>query len=881
MSTKKRTKKQKKTKLTNITKAIGRDDLRRALVRRARARKSSLIHDQAVPAHLCVSPRTDEQCPSVSASTAPSLSPFVIDLSRILPTPNEILEEDARINLNFLPLIDTRVLDAQPEEPQETLTLTPEDIASQIAQDLHWSPCPYKHTVSFSSIRTDRITKLNESIPKGIFVPKTPPENILSYFDLPETEEASADEEDVDESELIELDGAEFQLPELMTEKKWKWHFPTMQPWMRTVGAFVMISFVFVLPLHAMRVVGKLTDAKTKIETTSQSAFSLLQAGTQEAIAQDATNARISFFRATERFGQAAQTIEELGAGTSLLLSALPSRTIKTGKALLAAGEALSIAGHRMTEAVTEIEKAVDPTPVSHIRLLQAYLTSALPYLTEADTRLRAINDEDIPKREREVFLDVKQKLPPLIASLNTFEELSSLALTMLGAQESKRYLLIFQNNTEIRPTGGFMGSFAEVKIRNGILEHLSVPDGGTYDLQGVLRISRVGPQPLQLLKARWEFQDANWFADFPTSAQQILEFYQDAGGPSVDGVIAINATFVAELIGLLGPIEMAAYGRIIDQENFLFETQKIVEQEYDRTENKPKAFIGDLAPKLIERVLEGNGELFLAIADRLGEGLSQKDIQLFFTDETLERQIRAYGWGGAIVQSEKDYLMVVNANLGGGKTDGIIEEDVHMNVNIEKDGSIINTVTITRTHHGIEGALFTGVNNVNYVRLYVPKGSQLIDAKGFSIPDRRLFEIPDEGWVIDDEIAYQAASFSRHQESGTDVYEEQGKTVFGNWIQTAPGASSEISFTYRLPFSINDKPTGWMDRMKSAFGLNTVKPYALIVQKQSGVIDRQTTVSIHLPPSVESLWQSFEGTEAHLNNVTDGFVAMLLPYSL
>ncbi len=813
------------------------------------------------------------------------LSPFVVNLQQTLPTPQEILEEGACIHLNLLDRSLTRTVPAF-VSPKNALTLDQTDIRSQLDEDFEsqkperWvlgkklNGLKNEHEVFWSHASIHLPSQKTISLES--FLPKQIPEDIFSFVDLPETEEG-------EESELVELS----ELTQQIVEEQLIIDLPRprLKPWapvpsfLRPVGAFVLISFIFVLPLHAMNLVTNLRQTKSEVETVSKEAFSYLQTGANAAMEKEADGAGNAFLRAGERFSHAQKTISELGLGASIVLSTIPTtqKNLSAAEDLLSAGEHLTIAGSRVAEALDALTREVNPTPVSRLRILQSYLRSIVPHLAQANDLLSHIKPDLIPQAERETFSAVQQRLPALITSLSQFDELSELTAHILGADSTQRYLLIFQNNTEIRPTGGFMGSFAEVKVRNGVLEQMEIPGGGTYDLQGLLRQSRVAPGPLQLLSARWEFQDANWFADFPTSARQIIEFYQDAGGPSVDGVIAINATYVADLIGLLGPIEMEAYDRTIDAENFLFEAQKIVELEYDRKENKPKQFIGDLAPKLVQRALEGESEQFLTLIDHLSKGLSQKDIQLYFVDETVQRPILENGWGGAIIQTAQDYLMAVNTNLGGGKTDGVIEEKMDVHVSIEPDGSIVNTVTLSRTHHGIPGVVFTGVNNVDYLRLYVPKGSELLDANGFDIPDERLFETPSEEWLVDPDLEFAAVTHLKHEASATDIYEENGKTVFGNWMQTPPGSTSQVEFTYRLPFNVLDEKNDWSDRLKSLMQIDKTHPYTLTIQKQSGVLDRTTTVSVSLPENLKSVWQSLEGSMFSFENKTDGFFGMLL----
>jgi hypothetical protein len=497
--------------------------------------------------------------------------------------------------------------------------------------------------------------------------------------------------------------------------------------------------------------------------------------------------------------------------------------------------------------------------------------------LEAAQNALSKVNFVVIPEEHQATLNKVQTAIQALLVTIDEFESFSDLVRELLGADGTRRYLVVFQNNTEIRPTGGFIGSFAEIKVRDGVMEHLHVPGGGSYDLQGTLQQNLRAPEPLQLLTARWEFQDGNWFPDFPTSARQLMQFYQNAGGPSVDGVLAVNATFVSQLIGLLGPIDMPDYHRVITHDNFIFEAQKIAEYEYDKTQNTPKAFIGDLAPLLMERTIEKTSKDFLAVMDSLNKGLVTKDLQLYLVDQDLERLILKHGWGGEIKQTDADYLMVVDTNLGGGKTDGVIEQNVDLRVEIADDGTITNTLTISRTHLGIQGLLFTGVNNVDFLRVYVPKGSTLLDATGFSIPDQSLFDVPDDTWSIDDDLAYGLLTTTIDPKSGTRVSEEHGKAVFGNWVQTMPGSTSTVTLRYRLPFTVNALESNILASLQSLVGLPQTETYSLLVQKQSGVLDRTTRIHITLPEELKIIWASHDPTTAELTNQTDALFALIL----
>ncbi len=867
--------------------------LKRSIKRKQKQNSVSHLFDHSLPNnisfHGIIKPNNNNTKANVHGHDDITLSPFILELRQNPTTPEELLDDDGYqdIQLNFL---NERLLETNCKENiQDDLTLSAHEASNQISDNGFQNAverqkqefAPIKKTTEFSIPLS--ITGTSSSFSIKEFEPKALPKNYETYFDLPETE--SEEEEMVEEENLVLLKQYLNQEEEEEQSAKWfpKFSFSISMPqgWHKTIGAFVAISFIFVLPIHAMNVFDQLRELKGESETIGKNAISALESGASATLDQNTSGALSSFSQAVSEFNKAENSIDNLGGTTSLLLASLPQtkKSYKTAESLVATGKSLSLAGERISEGLLAIEQNVNPTPASHLELLEVYLRAAYPHLVSANDSLKKVDLDVVPENQQEILKELKSKLPLLVSSSEEFLSLFETIKTIVGANGSKRYLLVFQNNTEIRPTGGFMGSFAELKMHDGLIEQLSIPGGGTYDLQGWLKDPLVAPGPLQLLKARWEFQDANWFPDFPSSARQILQFYKNAGGPDVDGVIAINATHVSELIGLLGPIDMPEYQRVIDEENFLFEAQKIVELEYDREENKPKAFIGDLAPKLIEKATAGTPELFLSILDKVNQGLSEKEIQIYFQDQETQRAVVQKGWAGKIKQTSGDYFMLVNTNLGGGKTDGVISENIDFDVNISSTGEITNTVTIKRTHNGMKGVVFTGRNNVNYVRLYVPRGSKLVSATGFSIPDDSLFESPSPTWSIDDDLRFAAETFHTDESSQTGIFEEEGKTVFGNWIQTKPGSTSTTTFTYKLPFTIDslEADTSLSEKIKSYIGLAKTDKYTLTIQKQSGVMDRTTNVNVQAPDFAKTAWSSHNGTSASFKNKTDGYFAILL----
>lgn len=879
----------------------------RNAVRRQSILETSLRFDEAIPETFrAVSTNTTEN-PAVRLQESSNLSPFILELRPRVPSPEAILAEEPNmdVQLNFLmDMFDKTPETVKLEDTSKDLELTFNELQGQLDSNAldHPLPPPSERR-GFSRNwmwrpRTNhelmplRIEK-REAVSIDAFEPKELPKNILSYFDLPEGEEVeesrSQEVEYVNLEALFDVDDVpetDHPRPLLVKEGGSRSWFPSFDflilpnGWQQTIGVFVLLSFVFVLPLHAMQVINRLRDVKASAASNGAQALQSLKDAAGANLVSNPGDAGAHFAQATVEFGKAKDQIDSLGAGVNLLLNAIAptQKSVKTNTALLKIGSELAVAGSRIANGFRAMEQEVNPTPSSRLEILHLYLASALPHLVAAQDAMRDVDVSAIDDAHRETYSQLASTLPALVSSTKDFLSLSDALSTILGTNETKHYLLVFQNNTELRPTGGFMGSYAEMTVHNGVMEQLDIPGGGTYDLQGQQKQSFVAPWPLQLLSAKWEFQDANWFPDFRTSARHIISFYKNSRGSDVDGVIAVNANYVQDLIGLLGPVDMPEYDRTIDHTNFITETQKIVEQEYDKTENKPKAFIGALAPKLIEKALHESPDTFLTLAGQLNKGLSNKDIQLYFADESVEKTVLSRGWGGDLKQTDKDYLMVVDTNLGGGKTDAVMDEHTDVNVSIASDGTISNTVTITRKHNGDPSDPFTGANNVNYQRLYVPKGSTLTHAEGFTIPHGSLFENPDPSWIVDPDLQFADTSFTIDKDSKTQTYEENGKTVFGNWTQTKPGATTVTTFTYTLPFSLNDLVTQnkTSEQLRSWIGLPTTDNYSLLLQKQSGANLRTTTVRVHVPDSIKSVWSSSDLAHTEFDNTEDHFLSAL-----
>ena len=214
--------------------------------------------------------------------------------------------------------------------------------------------------------------------------------------------------------------------------------------------------------------------------------------------------------------------------------------------------------------------------------------------------------------------------------SLKNFLDYSQIFLDVLGYNGPRKYLFLFENNQEMRPTGGFIGSYGILDIGNGRVKKLFVDD--IYNPDGQLKARVIPPAPIQKMSAVWTMHDANWFPDFPTSAEKVAWFYEKTGGPTVDGVIAITPELLQDLLKVTGPIDMPEYGKTIDADNFTEVTQQEVEVDYDKDLNQPKKFVADLTPKILDKVMSERGLVpMMNTLKAFNTALSEKHLLLVF----------------------------------------------------------------------------------------------------------------------------------------------------------------------------------------------------------------------------------------------------------
>lgn len=471
---------------------------------------------------------------------------------------------------------------------------------------------------------------------------------------------------------------------------------------------------------------------------------------------------------------------------------------------------------------------------------LADFLRSARTELENLITNLDKIAAGNSSLKNQLPFFSEYLALRP---DLDTGRGLLDGLIALLGDGAEHHIILVLGNTSELRPGGGFIGSFADLDIASGTLRSVEVRDINEVDnTRGALVIP---PKPLQAIAGSWRTADANWFLDFPASARKTLEFMSESSlyaTSTLDGMIAVTPKAVGDMLAITGPVSLPD-GRTISADNLVGVIQKDVQAGQAAGSAAPKAVLGELAGPLRAKLAALSSDEQDALLKYAQDWLKHKDLMIYMRDERMAKALAAYGADGGLYSLnsglEGDYLAVADANIGGGKTDLYIQQKVSLESRIDPDGTVHNDLSVERKHNGDKAAeWWYKVPNWNYLQIFTPGGAVLEDVKGAGL--RNITPKADyrKGYSADPDIKQVEDSLINSADRKLQVFTESGRNVFGTWQKIDPGLTKtfEIKYSRRLPV-----PLGPGDR------------YTFILESQAGA---QSSFDLLLSAPVGFIWK-------------------------
>ncbi len=411
-----------------------------------------------------------------------------------------------------------------------------------------------------------------------------------------------------------------------------------------------------------------------------------------------------------------------------------------------------------------------------------------------------------------------------------------------LQASAPHHVLVLFQNPSEIRPAGGFLGSYADVTLQGGNITDIAVHDVADVDM--TFKENIVPPLPLQAEVSRFRPADANWFFDFADSASETVSFFERSGlyaasssdsgtangvpsrispseilqnkisgglqskipaggGETFDAVIAVSPKVISDLLSLTGPISVSSTRTVFDAATFLVQIQKIVQNGQATGATYPKSVLKELMEAMTQKIAALSDTQKQALIPMATDWINGKDVMFYAKNPAFENFFEQYNAAGTVAvlpqDFEGDYLAVVDANIVGQKSDLYIAQNVDLESQINADGTVSDNVIISRKHNGNQSPYWWyRAPNQDYLQLFVPDGSTLSnESGGFAKNIAPPVAYAKMGYSTDPMVS--ALSSTQKNIFGYPVssHEESGKEVFATWARVMAGNTTTVSFDY------------------------------------------------------------------------------------
>lgn len=432
--------------------------------------------------------------------------------------------------------------------------------------------------------------------------------------------------------------------------------------------------------------------------------------------------------------------------------------------------------------------------------------------IDEAEKRIEMIDPDRYPEKVGDVMVReqitlMKDQFQGMATLFVDAQPLLKQLPTILGAEEEKNYLILFQNTAERRATGGFFTFFAVFNVNQG---KITVKDSSDiYDLDN--SIPRHPPAP-EKIKAyhknvnQFFLRDSNLSPDFVESVALFNSLYEDAGrAVEYDGIIAMDSKVLVDMLEIFGDTQAngvnfsAEIDPRCDCPQVIYTLFDIVDRPVNYIKVDRKRILGNLMLELFYKAVGFSPSKYWGpMAQAMFDNLDEKHILLYFTDPEIQAAIEKMNYAGRIQQVDGDFLHVSNVNFAGAKSNMFIDEEIISETMFEGN-TVKRTVTMKfknpypHSDCNLErGGLCLNATLRNWIRFYVPEGSQLVSFKG--------------------------------SQTETLTYDELGKTVFEGFMTVNPEGAATVTLEYTLPSTI------------------TKDDYSLYVQKQPGV-EKQTLI--------------------------------------
>jgi hypothetical protein len=462
--------------------------------------------------------------------------------------------------------------------------------------------------------------------------------------------------------------------------------------------------------------------------------------------------------------------------------------------------------------------QSIEATGERAIELLEAGQERFLDAQIELNAAREILDGLELDNISSDTLLDIQE----LRDSIEDIEALNSLALqapellnTALGIDETQTYLILSQNNDELRPSGGYIGTWGWIRVRRGQVTDYAyfpttedTPSPPPASMAGEVNVPEWWIQFDQPVYAAW---DGSWHTDFPATAELAAWYYNNGDNPlvPVDGVIAVDITAIEFLVDALGEVYVPEYDTTVATDNFR-ETVYQIRADRDVPQDH-KLFLTALFSQVIGQWQQSESGTRSQINRALLRALDEKHLMIYSMDNLVQDALVDLDWAGSQNRAASDdYLMVADANLGNKSSSSVIRQVTYDAV-IAADGSSENRISVLYDFPATAAQNDPAVQPEHY-------GNQL-----------------DYSTILQVLVPAASQLTGNNLAGGATSIPGESFTIFTGRVTVLFDGRNRVEFEYSQSDTVEE--------------LGDFNRYTLQLEEQPGAHGDITTVSVSLPP--------------------------------
>lgn len=323
----------------------------------------------------------------------------------------------------------------------------------------------------------------------------------------------------------------------------------------------------------------------------------------------------------------------------------------------------------------------------------------------------------------------------------------------LLGKDKPRNYLIVFQNDGELRPSGGFWTAYATIKVDKGKV----IPGAASniYDLDDALSSTVPAPRLIKSYHINVPYlnlRDSNLSPDFPTDAQIFLDtFYKVSGKKtSYDAVIALDTNVLVDMVAVMGKLDTRVGTFTTDPDKrcdgcpkIIYDLEWISGRPRNYIEKNRKDFLAPLMSALLSNAMGASKDNLPKLGQAFFNNIFEKHILFYFPDTEMQKAASLANISGSILQTPTnvDYIHLNDANFASAKSNIFITQKIKHEISVV-NGKIEHKFAVTYTNPSIasncnleKGDLCLNAPKYrDLFRLYTPVGSKLVKMTGSEV---------------------------------------------------------------------------------------------------------------------------------------------------